>query len=385
MLKRGYITMTLVVALLLASAVFAQDTGTTDTTGRPGRAGFAGLFTQASAATYDASAERLLVAGFGGGRIVALTLTGEASTLFEDEALQGVRALHVDANANRLYVLQVAGAGGFSFGGAGDAGTFRFAPGQGAVGQGTNAEADDAQPAITIEGTPIARGQRAAGAAPFTGEQAGAFLSALGNAVQAITLRAYDLSDNTLTFETDLSEVAPEGPRFVTSMTQDADGNIYISDSAAGALYLVTPSGAPFYLAHPAFAGQGIGFTGLAFDAATNTLLAVHTLNGTLLRIPLADPTNVTVVTLPEALAAPADLFVMQNGDVLLLSASAGELLRLRSADAWQSAELVGRTMLETGVASLVQAGDALHALQFTPPTADGAVPAYRVTLAVEG
>ncbi|HEX8013122.1 MAG TPA: NHL repeat-containing protein [Casimicrobiaceae bacterium] len=83
---------------------------------------------------------------------------------------------------------------------------------------------------------------------------------------------------------------ASAGPN---ALAFDPDGNVYISDSFAGAIWRTGPAGSPvatLWLADPLLATSGVppfGANGLAFNNAYSALFVANTGNDTVVKIPL--------------------------------------------------------------------------------------------------
>ncbi len=327
-----------IMALVLGGsvAVMAQD-------GPPGGFGSGGFGGGSTAVVYDPAGDRFLMGGLGTGGIQAIDMDGNTTPLIEDEALQLTSGLYLNSSTNTLYVLNMSG----DFSGLGND------PGAG-----------------QFNGTPPANNERPD--APTGGFQQ--FTDAL-----SIGVLAYDLNSLGQTLNVDLTAVAPDGPRSVTGITQDANGNLYITDSLSGSLYLVDTSGSPFFMQNELFAADEItGITGLVYHP-DNFLLTVNASSGELLRIPVDDPTNVSVVTLDQDLSGASQILLNTDGElVVLVNGAEPTIYTLSSADSWATATVDNIMPVQNTLRGLVLA-DELYQVTFEPP-ADGGFPSLSIS-----
>ena len=152
---------------------------------------------------------------------------------------------------------------------------------------------------------------------------------------------AYDLETGEELFYTDLSAAAESGDRFFANdLAVDADGNAYITDSAAGIIYKVDVDGnASVFLADPSFQGQFI-LNGIAYNP-DGYLVAVR--NPGLIKISLDDPTAFTEVV-ADGDVSGGDGIIFQDADTLIVvSGRQGRVMRVESTDAFATASITGQ------------------------------------------
>lgn len=144
--------------------------------------------------------------------------------------------------------------------------------------------------------------------------------------------------------------IAPDGKAYVTDR---ANPNIYLVDPAAGTVQT--------WLEHAMLEPDLIGLNGVAFSPNGEYLLVTKYLEAELLRIPLADSTEISAVQLDGdafagagALGGADDLLFVDN--VLYVTVVDG-LLRLTTNDAeWASATVAATVLEQGGVTGLVLA-----------------------------
>lgn len=128
---------------------------------------------------------------------------------------------------------------------------------------------------------------------------------------QLAAVGVYDLATGAPLQYVELAQLAP-GAHLVNGIALDQDGNAYISDSFSPVIYKVDVQGsAELWLEDARFRGDGINLNGLVVHP-DGYLLVVKKSDGSLFRVPLAQPSQLTQVALDRALV---------GGDGLLLSA----------------------------------------------------------------
>lgn len=163
-------------------------------------------------------------------------------------------------------------------------------------------------------------------------------------------LGVYDLASGERLHLLDLAALRPEGRHFANDMTATPDGTVYLTDTLSPVVYRVAPSGEVSVLVDdPRLAGdEGIALNGIDWHP-DGYLLAAAVGRRTLVRIPPEAPEELAEVELPEPLAADG-LVLGPDGTLVAVATtfdpdgeSRSEVLWMRSADGWRSAEIVGR------------------------------------------
>jgi sugar lactone lactonase YvrE len=184
--------------------------------------------------------------------------------------------------------------------------------------------------------------------------------SAQGESFATAALAVYDLRTGAPLQFIDLSAVRPRERRFVNDLAVDADGNAYITDSLAAAILRVTPAGdASVFLTHERFRGDGFNLNGIQVHP-DGFLLVVKKSDGTLFRVPLADPAGFVEVQIPERITGTDGLVLLGPHDLVAIAnrtatVAANRLFRLHSEDGWRSARIaqtlpISDTYMSTGI-----------------------------------
>lgn len=154
-----------------------------------------------------------------------------------------------------------------------------------------------------------------------------------------------DMATGKKTDDIDLSNLVP-GDHFPNDLTFDGQQNAYITDSFANVIYKVTPSGkASVFAQGPMFKTEGVGLNGIVYHPSGH-LIVVNGGTGSIYRIDLNEPRNITKVMI--------DQFFM-NGDGLLLTANdklivvqnggSDKVYELTSTDNWSTAKVSASTL----------------------------------------
>ena len=251
---------------------------------------------------YDQARDRFLIASAADGAIYAVAADGTLTPLVGGAAPGFVQSMTVDAATDSLIVVasdQQIGGGQFGFGPGGPGGV--PAPGE----------------------TPVAppSGQGAPGEAPQPGQFPAGMPTLDPSFNPSTVVLVYNLATGAQTRAIDLTGVAPDSLHLGGAATLDANGNIYVADTLGGVVYMIDPSNGVYYLENAAFSGQGMaGLNDIDYLPAANCLLVTQTRSGTLWKVPLDNPANVTQVALPEGMAALRSIMVDATGNLLALS-----------------------------------------------------------------
>jgi sugar lactone lactonase YvrE len=162
-------------------------------------------------------------------------------------------------------------------------------------------------------------------------------------------LGIYDLATGQKHHLIDLSEFHPDERHFANDVTADADGNVYVTDSFSPVVYRVHPDGTPeVFLRDDRFQNEAFGLNGIEYHPDGYLLAAVGG-SAELYRIPLIAPSRVDRVFLPESFSADG-IVLGPDGDLVAVAFTFDEqgnqlatVLKLRSDDRWESAEIINR------------------------------------------
>lgn len=159
-------------------------------------------------------------------------------------------------------------------------------------------------------------------------------------------LVSFDRSTGRRLAYTDLGSLRPGAPgHFANDVAVDAQGNAYVTDSFGSAIYKVDPQGtASVFLESSRFnqAAGSFGLNGIAVHPDGYLLVGKYD-DGTLYKVPLANPSSFTKITTSQAFAS-ADGFSLLDNNTLAVAANGttNAVFRLRTTDNWATATLAG-------------------------------------------
>lgn len=117
-------------------------------------------------------------------------------------------------------------------------------------------------------------------------------------------LGIYDLATGERLRMVDLGALRPDGRHFANDIAVGPDGSAYVTDSFSPVLYRVDPDGsASVFAEDDRLSGEPIGLNGIDFHPGGYLIAAVAGRRG-LVRVPLDDPSALSVVALDEPFAA---------------------------------------------------------------------------------
>lgn len=250
---------------------------------------------------YDARRARWLVSSLREGRIGAVNDDGVYTPFIADERIISSIGLHIDSARDRLIVCV-------------------------------------SDPGVSVRTAPETQGR----------------IAAVG---------VYALSDGTPLFYGDLARLArvnggppnrPNAANFANDATVDAAGNIYVTNSFSPVIYRITTEyEVSEFLRSERFAGEDFQLNGIDLfrgPAGEEVLIVANSTQGTLTRIPLGNPDAMNTVQLPDdakVFAADGVTRITDRELVVIANSPVDDVpptaYFLRSADFWQSAQIVRR------------------------------------------
>lgn len=173
----------------------------------------------------------------------------------------------------------------------------------------------------------------------------------------------YDLSSGKLEENIDLAATNPgEEAYFANDITNDKDGNIYISDFKAGAVYKVDTNNKPsvFYKGDKLGLANGLEVVG---DVLLVSDVVPRDGKYELVKIPLNNPSNASRVMIKDNVYRGFDgMLVNSDGTIVGIThkvdKSASFLIKLASDDNWESAKVVGTKASNTRLTTVARVTD---------------------------
>jgi hypothetical protein len=164
-------------------------------------------------------------------------------------------------------------------------------------------------------------------------------------------IAAYNLATGKRKFIANLGALNKEGGNFANDVTLDAEGNIYVTNSFSPIIFKVTQTGkASIFATSDLWKGEGFNLNGIVYHK-DGYLLAAQSNTGSIYKISIASPQNITKVNAPAITGA--DGLVLGNKNELLVISN--------------SSQKVTRFILDNRSNNTKAAGEA--ATEFTFPT----------------
>lgn len=159
-------------------------------------------------------------------------------------------------------------------------------------------------------------------------------------------LMSFDINTGKKLSDVDLSGLLPTR-HFPNDIAFDSSNNIYMTDSYANAIYKITPSGqASVFCKDKKFATVGIGLNGIVCHPG-GYLLVDNSNTGSIYKVPLNDPSNVSVVKINQYFLG-GDGLLLNDSNRLTIAVNGGndKIYQLVTEDNWQSARLAATTLI---------------------------------------
>ena len=154
-------------------------------------------------------------------------------------------------------------------------------------------------------------------------------------------LGIYNLSDGKLVKYVNLSALLPKDAHFANDIALDKkDGTVYVTDSFSPVIYKVSPEGeASIFIRDERFTGDGFNLNGIVLYK-DYLVVAKHN-DGSLYKIPLAHPENITEVKVAQKFPGADGLIKMGNHNLAVISNGSKTVYNLQSNDDFQTANVI--------------------------------------------
>ncbi|TFZ65073.1 hypothetical protein E4631_16130 [Hymenobacter sp. UV11] len=195
-------------------------------------------------------------------------------------------------------------------------------------------------------------------------------------------LAIFNPSSGALLSYVDLGALRPTLPHFANDIAVDAQGNAYITDSLSPIIYKVDAQGvATVFLENAQLSGgSGFGLNGIVFHP-NGYLLVAKTNDGTLFKVPVANPTGFTTVTSTQSLVGADGMLLLDNTTLLVVAGSQNTVFRMTSSDAWATTRPTGSFATGAVSATTITRRNSTEAFVLYPYTATS--PRFAITKAV--
>ena len=140
----------------------------------------------------------------------------------------------------------------------------------------------------------------------------------------------------------EMADLIP-GSHFVNDLTFDKDNNVYITDSYAHVIYKVDKDKKKSIFAQSnTFVPDSntLGLNGIAWNKE-GYLLVAKTVEGSLLKVSIKDPSVIEKVKLPEPLFWADGIYFLSAEELVVIRNRFTKAVYLRSKDNWKTAEIV--------------------------------------------
>ncbi len=180
----------------------------------------------------------------------------------------------------------------------------------------------------------------------------------------------------------DLGALRPTLPHFANDIAVDAQGNAYITDSLSPIIYKVDAQGvATVFLENTQLSGgSAFGLNGIVYHP-DGYLLVAKSNDGTLFKVPIANPTSFTAVTSSQSLVGADGMLLLDNTTLLVVAGSQNTVFRMASTDAWASTRSTGSFATGAVSATTITRRNTNEAFVLYPYTATS--PRFAITKAV--
>ena len=184
-------------------------------------------------------------------------------------------------------------------------------------------------------------------------------------------LAIFNPSTGALLSYVDLGALRPTQAHFANDITVDNQGNAYITDSLSPIIYKVDAQGAAtVFLENSQFSGgTAFGLNGIVFHP-DGYLLVAKSNDGTLFKVPVANPASFTTVASSQSLVGADGLLLLDNTTLLVVAGSQNTVYRMASTDAWATTRPSGSFATGAVSATTITRRNSTEAFVLYPYTA---------------
>lgn len=195
-------------------------------------------------------------------------------------------------------------------------------------------------------------------------------------------LAIFNPSSGALLSYVDLGALRPTQAHFANDIAVDAQGNAYVTDSLSPIIYKVDAQGvATVFLENTQLSGgSAFGLNGIVYHP-DGYLLVAKSNDGTLFKVPIANPTSFTAVTSSQSLVGADGLLLLDNTTLLVVAGSQNTVFRMASTDAWATTRPTGSFATGAVSATTITRRNNTEAFVLYPYTATS--PRFAITKAV--
>ncbi|RZK98519.1 MAG: hypothetical protein EOO62_26435 [Hymenobacter sp.] len=156
-------------------------------------------------------------------------------------------------------------------------------------------------------------------------------------------LAIFNPSTGALLSYVDLGALRPSLAHFANDIAVDSQGNAYITDSLSPIIYKVDAQGvATVFLENSQLSGgTAFGLNGIVYHP-DGYLLVAKSNDGTLFKVPVANPSSFTTVALTQSLVGADGMLLLDPNTLLVVAGSQNTVYRMVSSNGWGSAGATG-------------------------------------------
>ncbi|MEQ1877851.1 MAG: hypothetical protein ABL958_14510, partial [Bdellovibrionia bacterium] len=129
-----------------------------------------------------------------------------------------------------------------------------------------------------------------------------------------------------------------KGKHFCNDLTVDAEGNIYVTDSFSPIIYKIKGYTPTIFVESDKFVGAGFNLNGIVYHSDGYLLVAKYN-DGTIWKISIKDPADITQVTLPAAYSGLDGLVLISKNEIAgIQNAKENKIHKFTTTDGWKTA-----------------------------------------------